>query len=875
MLTARTHKTRAGMLHGLTVLSALASLLALPLVALSADLDKQVAFDIPAQDLSAALIEFSMRARLQVIVSDDLTGQTTQGVSGQKAIKQALSQLLEPAGLGYRVTGETSITVGKASAAATHTTRAGLDTSVLRLAQNDQTRTEIGGRSEPPASPRGEAERGVLEEVVVTVTRRSENLQNIPVSTAVFTADAIERLGLGRAQDLVRQTPGLNVQGPYTSVKPQFSIRGIVNNAVNANAVSAVGIYVDDIYLNSPIAQGVEMFDLERVEILRGPQGTLYGANTTGGAISFVSRKPNPGDPWNGYIEAEGGNHGLWSGEGAVTIPLGDALAARVSASHRENRGYRRNTFTGSDQGFFDTDALRAQLAWNVSDDFRARLSFNYTNTDSDIAYEQQGARDPVSFAACSHAEVLARRCVDFFGYSDAAQNNGFYQGESLIDSTDHVVVRGTALTLEWRAPFGDLTSVTGFYNNAYQSFEDISMSPFDNADLQYDSSGEQWTWELRLASNGEGAFSWILGGFFLHEESNEFEVVQGESLASIFGVRSAAFKTYDLTVQDVALFADATYRITPRFALRGGVRWTDERKDVEFFSGIALTPGVVSQPIGLDFVNANLLFPSVDVDDARSWSEVTAHAAVELTVADGVMTYLSFARGFRGGNFDITSLGRGTPVDPEFVDTVEVGLKSMWLEKRLRLNASAYYSKYDDQQVTTVQAPVVVLANAASSTIKGLEIELQVIPTEQWFLSAGIGLMRARFDRFIDAGGIDRSGNRLENTPPVTFNALGRYEWPILKLGTLSVQVDASYKDDNFLDFSNSPESRQEAFWLTNARLEYRSPGERYQVALWGKNLGDERYYVNWFDGVNFTGSNMYSTGEPRTYGATLSVRW
>lgn len=714
-----------------------------------------------------------------------------------------------------------------------------------------------------------------LEEVIVTATRRQEDLQSIPVAVTAFTGETLEELGVWEAPDLAKYTPSLNVQGPYRAVKPQFSLRGVVNNGVNANTVSAVGIYVDQVYLNSPVSQGVTLFDLERVEILRGPQGTLYGANTTGGAINFISRKPEVGAASNGYLEAEYGNYDTWRIDAAMGIPIGDAVAVRVAYTHRESDGYRENTFTNHDQAFYETDAIRGQLAWEISDDVDVLFAAYYAQTDSDIAYEQQGARDPTTFALCSNADILANRCVDYFGYSDANQNNGFYEAQSAINPADHVDVLGLSMNIHWDIGEIGVTSITAFNNNEYNSFDDLSMSPFDNAILQYESSGEQWTQEIRLSSDSGDRFSWILGYFFLTEDSDEYEVVHGLSLVPFFGERAAAFKTYNLDVDSNALFGDVSYRLTDRTTLRGGLRWTKEKKELDFFSAFSLTPGISLSRVPLDFAMANLLFPAYDLTNEESWSELTGQASIEYAFNDDVMVYARYARGFRGGNFDATSLGSGSTVDPEYVDSYEVGMKSEWLDHKLRLNVAAYYSDYTDQQVTTIIPPVVVLANAAESTIKGMEIEIQAAPTPAWMLSAGLSFMNAEFDEFIDPSGIDRAGNELENTPATTFFGIIRYEKELENLGTIAAQFDASFKGDFYFDFSNSPMSRQDSYWLANVRITYTSPTERYSISAWCRNLGDEKYYVNWFDGSGFTGSNMYTTGEPRTYGVTAGLYW
>jgi len=841
-------------------------------IAISAPANAQ-AFDIPAGNLQVSLDRFARTSGVQLLYRvEDVRNLRTPGAKGTTTPQATLRALLKGTGLVATTdpSGAMAVVRGTQSQLTVSTGRQLASAiSIAPSSQNDS----LG--PDTPAPIFAEGDDASVTDIVVTATKRTERLQDVPLSVAAFSGEVIDRLGVEQAGDLAAQTPGFNVQGPYTSAKPQFSIRGIVNNAVNANGVPAVGVYIDEVYLNSPITQGLPTYDLERVEVLRGPQGTLFGANTTGGAISFVSRRPDPADGFNGFIEAGLGNYGLRNVAGAIGLPIGDTAAIRLSGYYDDVDGYRRNTLTGSRQNFHETLALRGQISWEVTPDLKARFSFNYHKTDADIAYEQQGAQDPVTFAPCSSSSVLADRCIDFFGYSEKAVNDDFYSALSIIDSMDRTEVKGGALTIDWTLPFATLTSISALYHNEYDSFEDLSMSPFDNALLQYQSSGRQITQELRLTSAAQGPLKWIVGLYYLSEDSQEFEVVHGYSLAGFFGgARAAAFKTYDLDTKDYAAFADGSYEIVPGLTLRAGLRYTRETKEMDFYRAYSLTPGISASPVGQDFINNNLLFAEVDVSRNAKWSEFSGRASLDYKISDDVMVYGSYARGFRGGNFNMTSQSNGEVVDPEFVDTIEAGLKSQLLDRLLRFNLSGYYSKYDDQQVTTVRGAAVILSNAASSTIYGLEAELQATPMTGLLLSAGTSLMHAEFDEFIDSQGIDRSGNRLENTPSTTFNALARYEYPETTRGTFAVQVDTSYKSGHFLDLSNKPESRQDAYWLLNSRLEFIA-NNGFELALWAKNITGTKYYVNWFDGVNFTGGNMYSTGRPTTYGITGKFKW
>ena len=732
--------------------------------------------------------------------------------------------------------------------------------------------TWLFGAHAANAPGNGQADIVVIEEVVVTATRRAESMQDIPVSVTAFAEGELKTMNLVRAQDLADHTPGLNFQSVFTSANPQWSIRGVASNGFNSNTVSAVGIYVDEVYFNAPASQGTHLFDLERVEVLRGPQGTLYGMNTTGGAINFIPRSPS--DQFNAYLELGYGNYDQYRVDGAVGGPLGERVSGRVAFSKAESDGYRKNNLTGSDQAFYDTQAVRAQLNWEISADLTSRFSLHYAESEADVVFEQQGGRDPVTFAPCPVASIAKGGCVDFFGYSDAQQNPDFYEGAADYDSQDEVKTIGGALFLDWHLGSIVVKSITAYNRSEYDESDDNDMSPTDFLLVQFDSEAEQWTQEFRVTGNLNQKTDWLIGLFYFQEDNDEFEAGHGIISQFLAGIpRGGIFKKFDLETESVAVFGELTHDWTEQLSFRLGLRWTDEEKEVSYMNRFFATPGVSSAPVSQSFADANAIF-GADFSHDEGWSEVSGHFSVDYVVMEEVLLYASYTRGFRGGNFDLGVFSTQGIVAPEKVEGFEIGVKSTWLDQRLRFNASLYRYDYTDQQVTTTQGLNITLSNAAESTNWGGEIEMLFLPVEGLTLRGGLAFTDAEYDVFIDGSGADRSGNELENTPSVTINGLARYEWDAFT-GTLSLQVDTSFKDDHFLDFSNSPLSRQDSYWLVNARAGYLIRNGMFELAAWVKNIGDEKYYRNWFDFAGSGGFNQYTTGAPRTYGVTAAIRW
>lgn len=716
-----------------------------------------------------------------------------------------------------------------------------------------------------------------IAEVVVTVNRREQALQDVPASVAAVSGDQLVELGITSAQDLATQIPSLNIIGAFNQSSPQINVRGVGNNGFTANAVSTVGIFMDEVYLNQTIGQGLQIFDLERVELLRGPQGTLYGVNTTSGALNFISAAPR--DEFEASGSLSYGDYQAMRAEIVLNAPLGERTAMRLSGMMSRSDGFKYNSFLQRDAEFLEDYAVRWQLRHDAGGAglYTLRISVAKAHNDGMI-FEQEGLVDPGTGAACSVAQVKARACTDFFGYSESSDP---YKVTSDVAGFEKLETLGASIRGDWTLGGIDLTSITAYQRTRRKELDDFDASFRDFFTNQYDSDASQISQELR-AHTKLGAADLIVGAYYLSEDAGELNpyTLRGLGPGGLTGGASpfleGVYRNFDLETRSWAVFADATVPLTERFSVSGGLRYTSEEKEVDYEAGLFSANGTnASTFFTLADLRLRTFFPTVDEQSSDKWEAVTGRLTVNYTIADDVLVYGSAARGFRGGNFNANALlaaAEFTIVSPEYIDALEAGIKSQWLDRRLTFNASVFRYAYKDQQVTTVQNGRVGLVNAANSTIYGGEVEVIALPVTGLRAQIGVALLNATYDRFIDETGADLSGNHLENTPAATVNAQLSYEVPIGS-NRLMLVTDVYSKSGHYLSFTNNPLSKEGSYILQNFSLSFGPEDGRYSLGLWVKNAWDQDYRRNWADLASF-GYNSISIGSPRTVGATFSVR-
>ena len=700
-----------------------------------------------------------------------------------------------------------------------------------------------------------------IEEIIVTAQKRERNVNDVSLSVTVFSGDMLRELGINQPIDIVNRTPGLTVANQFGDTNSNFSIRGVGQSDFPENNNPAVSVYIDEVFMASPGMVGFQVFDMERVEVLKGPQGTLYGRNTTGGAINFISHKPTQGEESNGFIRADYSKYDTFEIEAAVGGAITDELAGRVAfLTKQRTDGYQTNRFDGSTHGEVDRTAFRVFLDWAPRQDLSVLFKIHAGQEDSDNQYyDAHGFADPVTFGPCAtRLEPNPNGCVDFFGTTepdgnpfDVSVNPTF---GSFIDSTMH----GAALTIDWDLPRVSLTSITGYDRMRREVTDDFDATPFIQVDDSYRFNIWAVSEELRLTSDESWPINWILGAYY----STDFIRGLYSSVFTDFG-----FGPFDVNwkqkTRSAALFGHFEWPFAENWQLIGGIRYTDEKKK---FAG------------GTGSLGFQITFTNETIND----SDVSGEIGLEFRPNDDWLIYGKWSRGFKSGGFDgsFTFLNSELiPVRPEENLALEGGFKATLLNGAIQLNTAAYYYQWNDLQAQVPNTfggiPQVSLGNAGDAEMIGVETELQWSPVENLFMSVGLNYFaKAEVVESIEPTFVN---NDVFNSPDITFNGLVRYNHPLQLMqheSTAYVQTDFSYKDDVFWEASNLAHVRADDYWLLNLRAGIKTLNDQVEVAGWIRNLTDKEHRIGGFPGQDFT-HDIFFYGLPRTYGISFTYRY
>jgi len=740
-------------------------------------------------------------------------------------------------------------------------------------------------------APNIEAPAEAGPDIVVTATKRSASAQSVPLSLTVLGGDAIARSQIRDGIGLARETPNLAAESVMGAAMPRYRLRGIGTNDFTPTSTSAVGLYEDEVFISAGSAQSEPLYDLDRVEVLRGPQGSLWGKNTTAGAIHLVTAKPT--DQLTGQVRAAYGTDDTRELEAALGGKITDDLDGRIAGVYKHRDGQFTNDYTGKKAGKYDIWDLRGQLAWDISPEAKLLVKVHGGQSVQDQPLQ--------------HIGLLAGG-TDFDGYAQSGNpshlsNNGLgYTIAKRVGSDAHLTVDLGGATL---------TEIAAYEHSSSLIYSDDDANPVSNYEERYGGRSNTFTNELRLASPDSGKFGWIVGTYYLHDKTDSFGQLANYGPVN-FGVDGDAYR-FGVKTDNVAGFASLNYQLTDRLKLTAGGRYTWERKSV---AGKAWD--YITQPGNLfDASQVALLYVDtasnryVDTTGAsigtsptsKSWRKFTWDVSADYKVTDDVLAFARVARGFRSGAFNtyIANPGDFSVYDPETLISYEAGIKTQWLDRRLTLNLTGFHYNIDNMQVTVLQSVGTRTQNAASARVDGFEVEAQARPVKGLQLGLGYGFQASKYTGFNNAsvpapinGGnpLDLTGQSLERAPRNTLNLNGSYEYH-LGGGTLSFSTDwrytSRYRFQVWSDATNTtpapflatPAAQQlihDAFsqgnlWLGDARLAYRT-AKGVELALWVKNLTDQVYRTNTF-GMFFNRSISYYPGERRTGGVSLAYRF
>ena len=742
----------------------------------------------------------------------------------------------------------------------------------------------------PSAFPAGE----MIEEIIVTAQKREENLQETPISVTAFSGEAIEALGFRQSVDITAQTPNFSVGYPNgdTGVPAPF-IRGVGLNDFGVLNQGPIAAYVDQTYISSNAAQIFQLLDVERVEVLRGPQGTLYGRNATGGAVNFVSRKPAL--EWDGWARAAMGSFESTKFEGALGGPLGENTAFRASVLKTDSDGWMKNRFTGNDQQGIDELAWRVLIESQMTDNLNVLFNIHGGKTESDSAqYRHLGVWD-ANGEMCSNEAILAGQCVDIFGYSEQAPYTtltglnapatpDYDEGNYDFEATNDTDFWGYSLTLDWSVGDYVITSITSYDEIDDFRPEETDDGPNDILTGELSVDQESFSQEFRVTWEDD-KWSWIAGAYYLNDEATDntaFDILRDIRPSFIgndvscsappgnpggFCPEEFVFKSKSGTEQEItslALYFDATFNLSERLKLSAGLRYTDE--EIEHSSYYFFDEPEAGFPVQ----------PGFPAESDNDFQNVSGRVLLNFQINDDLLLYGGITSGFKAGGIQTTSDGIA-PYDEEELLSYEFGFKSTMSDGRIRFNGSVFYYDYSDLQVF---AFVIVngqgfstISNAADATNYGAELELQWLPVENLFVNLGMGYLNAEYEDFVTSTG-DFTGNDITMSPELTLNGLVQYDIPLRDNGKLTLQTDFNYQDQVWFDALNNPLLQEGDYWLWNARVSWTSPSEKWEVAAFGRNLGDEEYMVYAFD-LSFFGFNEEMLGTPRSYGVEATYRY
>jgi iron complex outermembrane receptor protein len=856
-------------------LIALACSISLTAHAIADDLQR---IDIPPGDLAAALQSLARQSNIEIIYqTDQLKGLHTRGVSGPFSAREALRKLLEGTPLLLRTDPTGAILV-----VAPPPESSPADSKTGEPPPRDQQTTPTSGISVPhlaqldPGSSVGfaadQAEQPKIEEVLVTARKTEESLQRVPISVSVVSGPDLAARSLDDLAAVGQSTPNFSFsrQAQGGAGAGVVYIRGVGQADTLATFDPAVGVYVDGVYLGRMQGNDLDMMGIERLEILRGPQGTLFGKNTSGGAVNIITQQPDAAaGALSGRLEVIGGNFSRFDIVGGANLPLiTDTVALLLSGSRRSEDGYGRRV-DGQSTGSTNRDAGRAALLLKLGDHLSAVLSVDA------LAYNETNAVMKLVDVNTSVGAIAALNAFTSSPYDQRWLSPNDYLSYGTGPNSNRGTLWGTSLTLNLNTDGITLKSISAYRHITAHNDLDPDNSPVTVLDDFDNTLQHQFSQELQASGSGlADRLKWVLGLYYFHEEAIEdlnYNILT--PLTPFLG--SLGFTQGNIvTNNSEAGYGQGSYSLTDQLRLTAGLRYThdqkeDQRSHAGYPSGTTLEPTITKS------AGSNDVSPRVGLD--YQWTPT-------------VMTYVSAAKGYKAGGFN----GRaGTVADfnqfgPEKVWTYELGVRSDLFERRVRFNATAFYSDYSALQlqingstlVNGTIAPFTIVTNIPKARVTGGEMELAVAPAIGLTLTGGLGLTDARYTelptdpRFIVANLITRD-TKFVNTPEVSFTLGAQYTRPVSDKLQMTGRIDYSHKSTIQYWVTNSPYVRQDPYGLLSARWTLMYEPAQISLSVFGTNLTNQRYIVGGYDDATVPnpglGFAIADVGRPREYGASL----
>jgi iron complex outermembrane recepter protein len=706
----------------------------------------------------------------------------------------------------------------------------------------------------------GEADFYQLEPIIVTAEKRPSEAQNVPISITTFTSDIIRVSTIEQVPDLALLTPGLTIGNNSNTSVPEIFLRGVGTTDFSIGSDISIGFYFDDVYIGRGEAMFFELFDLERIEVLRGPQGTLYGRNTIGGAINIITNKPT--HEFSASQQVKIGDFDLFNVNGTISGPIvHDRILGKLSYSYKDRDGYSENVFNGRELVDADNYSGRGKLWFFMSESVDLLLDIDFSkDRPTAVAYK------PKLTGGSIFGGDLGNITLTNLGHVEPSDPFKVNQDTSINENRE---IFGVSGKLSWDMDELSLVSISAYRTLSFDSLNDVDGSSLQLIDFFSEFEQHQFSQEFRLSNKDHGPVQWITGAFLFFENSDGRNTTSFQDLSLFLGpgnysgtnVTEAESRTY-------AVFGNGTVEMTERFSAIFGLRYSYEEKAFEI------------ERISNDLaVLGDAGFPrTTDKDQWKAW---TPKIGLQFQYTDKVMVYSTVSRGFKSGGYNAIQQEKQDSFDPEFITAFEVGVKSIWFERRLQLDTSAFYYDHTDLQVQTVVPSAagtsldVVTTNAAEASSIGVEIELHGRPTKALDITGGISVLHTGYKDFINADGIDVSDNDLKRSPELSTNVAIQYTFPIGDTWNISLRGEHQYQSKFFFTETNEGILSQEGFHNLNARVAFNTSNGRLSIAAFGKNLTDEETANVAFDFRDSLGAVLRTFNPPRTYGLEVACRF
>lgn len=763
---------------------------------------QEVSFDIPGGDMGAAVRVYVQQSGVQLVYKvEDLRGIIAKPLKGNFSAAQALRELLS--GVPLQVRQESANTF-----------------AIIRDGGQAN-----GAKTDSPI---------VIEKIMVSAQKRDEDAQQVPISLTTLSAATIDKFRIANLQDVSRLTPGLLVSS-FSYSNPTIAIRGASNTFNQIGVNKPVAVVVDDVFIPRSSAATFELFDLNDVTVLKGPQGTLFGRNVTGGAIVINTRKPAY-DKSEYEAQLTVGNLGASQVSAYGSMMLGSDTALKISGSVKSRDGYGLDRLTGKSQDDIDSQNVRAQLRVGLSANVEANVSVDYSE-------DRNGGR------------TLSSNTLG----DDGNRRTSELGVNQLFDRA----IKGVSARINWIVGGGEINAISAYrQSSAVEEYSGVGTN------FAFLTTGSQsitrdadqvktFSQEIRYASPKWNAGDFVAGIYFL-DENGKRQLANRGLAARTGGVTASTLAEQEVDTRSYSFFMDGVWRALPSLDVVAGVRYNRDKK--------------IADLVRTDFAQPRNSFTATDL--SATWSDITPRLALNWRASGNAILYASATRGFTSGGFntDASSIrALTTPFNPETVTNYELGGKAEWLQNRLRTNISLFRMNYKNKQelVNNSLTGILTITNASEATIKGADVEVAYQPTSVLGFTANYGRLDSKYDRFA-VGTINFSGNPLASSPRNKYSLASTVRYPLDTIGVVTGAVSYAWIDQYNTGAANDSNLMIPGYALVNLSLGWESRDRRWRVQAWAKNLNNTSYILTRSTQV-VRGEYL---GEPRTYGLTITAK-